>query len=501
MSNTLLAGSPWRAILSFTIPLLIGNAVQQMYQVVDTMVVGRHLGVNSLAAVGATGSLTFFLIGFAMGMTAGFAIPAAQAFGSGNSEAVRRSVATGAILTGITSLIFTVGGPFISEPLLRLLNTPDELIPEATAFLTITFLGSAGLMFFNFLSSVIRAIGDSKTPLYFLVLACVLNVILVLVFVGVIDWGVGGAAAATVISQAVSVLLCLVYIRSRLPELRLKREHWKPLREVYGEHLRLGLPMGFQSSIIAIGSISVQVRLNSLGSDAVAAYTTGSRLDSLAVSFLASLGLATSMFVAQNLGARQGKRILQGVKQSVLMGLAGSIIIGAILIVFGHPLVALFIGTSEPTVNDMAVQVLIINGSTYVFLGTLMVLRGALQGLGDAVVPTISGILELVGRVVAAILFGALWGYVGVLWSNPLAWLGATIILVPAFLRARKSLAKMRAEGDGSIGLTMTTPVAVVGPHEGSMVVDSVLTQPVAVVTATIAARARARKLRKSQKK
>ncbi len=480
MSQSLTAGSPWRVILAFTVPLLIGNAVQQLYQFVDTVVVGRHLGVDSLAAVGATGSFIFFLLGFAWGMTAGFAIPTAQAYGAQNAAAVRRSVATGAILTGIVSVLITAAAPFFSEWALRMLNTPEILLPEATVFTVISFVGTGATMFFNFLSAAIRAIGDSRTPLVFLVLACLLNVLLVVVFVAVLEWGVAGAALATVISQLVSVLLCLLYVKARLPELHLKREDWRITSDDVREHLRLGLPMGFQASIISIGAIAVQVRLNGLGADAVAAYTTAMRVDSLASAFLASLGLATSMFVAQNLGAGRPDRIRRGVVQAVWMTLIGSAALGAVMIAFGGQMVRLFVGDGAADVADLAFINLVINGLAYWILGVLFVLRGALQGLGSAIIPTITGMIELGMRVLAAVALGAVWGYVGVAWSNPLAWIGAVVVLVPAYLHARRALAVMPVRrGEPA---TDTTPIAVVGPIDGSRTVDAVVTQPIPVM-------------------
>ncbi len=477
MATTLTTGRPWRVILAFALPLLIGNIVQQLYQFVDAVVVGRQLGVNSLAAVGATGSLIFLLIGFAWGLSSGFAIPTAQAYGAGDAAGVRRSVATGTLLTGATSVLLTVVGPLIAEPFLALLQTPPELMAEATVFTQVTFLGGSTIMFFNYLAAIIRAIGDSRTPLVFLTISCALNVLLVILMVGPL--GVAGAALSTVIAQAVSVLLCLLYVWRRLPVLHVHRADWRVSRADIGEHLRLGLPMGFQASIIAIGTLIVQVALNTLGAEAVAAYTTASRVDSIAVAFLASLGLASSMYTAQNLGGRRPDRIRRGVIQAIWMALAASAVLGALLVAFGVPMVRLFIGEGADQVVEWAHLMLIINGVSYWALGVLFVLRGALQGLGHALVPTLAGIVELVMRVGAAVGLGALLHFTGVALSNPLAWLGAAVLLVPAYLRAHRSLARMPVE---PLEPTLTTPMAVVGPTDGSMVVDSVITATVPIV-------------------
>jgi putative MATE family efflux protein len=477
MAKVLTAGSPWRVILVFAVPLLVGNVVQQLYHFADAVVVGRHLGVDSLAAVGATGSLLFLLLGFAWGMTSGFAIPTAQAYGARDRAAVRRSVAAGTVLTAAFSVVLTVGAPLLAGPMLRLLRTPDVLMAEATTFAQVSFLGASAVMFFNFLGAVVRAIGDSRTPLVFLTVACVLNVVLVVVMVGPLGLGVGGAALATVVSQALSVALCLEFVRRRIPVLHVHRADWRVSRADLVEHLRLGLPMGFQASIIAIGTLAVQVRLNELGPDAVAAYTTASRVDGLAVALLQSLGLAVSMFVAQNLGGGRPDRIRQGVVQATWLAVAGSVAVGAVVVLSGAALVRLFVGEGEQRVVDMAAHYLLVNGALYIALGVLFVLRGALQGLGHTGVPTLTGVVELVMRVGAAVVLGAVFGYIGVVWGNPLAWIGAVVLLVPAYLRAHRRLATMPIAPLSQVEAT-PEPVPVEGPHDGSMVVDAVVPQP-----------------------
>ncbi len=477
MSKALTTGAPWRVILAFAVPLLIGNVVQQLYHFADAIVVGRTLGVDALAAVGATGSLLFLLIGFAWGMTSGFAIPTAQAFGAGDALAVRRSVASGALLTTAVTLLLTVVAPLLAGPALRLLRTPEELLPQATTFAVISFLGAATTMYFNFLAAIVRAIGDSRTPLLFLTVSCVLNIALVAWLVGVVGTGVGGAALATVIAQGVSVVLCLVHVRRRVPVLHVRREDWRVTREDLAHHLRLGLPMGFQASIIAIGTLAVQVRLNELGSEAVAAYTTATRVDGLAVALLASLGLAVSTFVAQNLGGGRPDRIRTGVVQATWMSVVGAILIGAVLVTSGSWIVRLFVGDGAERVVTMSAHYLLVNGALYVVLGVLFVLRGALQGLGHTLVPTVTGIIELAGRVGAAMVLGAAYGFAGVVWGNPLAWLGAVALLVPAYLRAHRRLALEPVAPLSQVEAT-PDPVALEGPTHGAMVVDTVVPQP-----------------------
>ena len=455
MARNLTTGTPWRVIGVFMVPLLIGNVVQQLYQVTDAMVVGRTLGVDALAAVGATGSLLFLLLGFAFGMTSGFAIPTAQAFGAGDLAAVRRSVAAGTLLTGAASIVVTVGGPLLAGTALRLLGTPEELVPQATTFAVVTFAGAATTMYFNFLAAIIRAIGDSRTPLLFLVVSCLLNIGLVLAIVRGAGYGVGGAALATVVAQLVSVVLCLLYVRSRVPVLHVHRADWRVPRADLREHLRIGLPMGFQMSIIAIGAVAVQVRLNTLGADAVAAYTTALRVDGISMAVMSSLGIAASTYTAQNYGAGRYDRIRSGIRQAIIMAVVAALTIGATLALWGGQIVQLFVGGGEEQVVDMAALFLLVNGSLYWVLAVLFVVRGALQALGRTFAPTASGVVELGMRIGAAMLLGAAFGFPGVVWANPLAWAGAVAVLLPGYVRARRALQP------GSPGRPITTPEPV----------------------------------------
>lgn len=440
MPKNLTSGTPWKVIVIFAVPLLIGNVVQQLYQVIDAMVVGQNLGVNALASVGTTGAMLFLLIGFAWGVTTGFAIPTAQAFGAGDMKAVRRSVAAGTLLTGAVALAITAVGVIFARNLLVLLQTPSELVADATTFATVSFAGASATMYFNYLSAIIRAKGDSRTPLVFLIISCGANIALVILFVRYLGLGIGGAAGATVTAQLLSVGLCFAYVRVAIPEFALGREDWIESRQVMGAHLRIGIPMGFQSSIVAIGSLAVQVRLNTLGSQAVAAYTTATRVDGIAVAFMSSLGLAVSTFVAQNYGARQIRRIMTGVRQATLIAVGTALVLSAILISFGEVIVRLFVGTGNQQVVSMAHLFLVCNGLLYFVLGILFTTRSALQGLGRVGIPTLSGVLELVMRVSAAIVLAGVMGFSGIVWANPLAWVGATLLLLPSWIVARRQL-------------------------------------------------------------
>ena len=315
-TRTLTAGTPLRVIVAFTLPLLIGNLFQQVYQFTDAAVVGRMVGVDALAAVGASGSLVFLLIGFTFGASTGLGIPVARAFGAGDMGAMRRHVALGALISVGIAVAITAIGTLLAEAMLVAMQTPPELMADATAFLRITFWAAPITMAFNYLAAVIRALGDSTTPLIFLVVSCVLNVALVVLFIGSFGLGVGGAALATAIAQLTSVIACLVLIALRMPQLRLARSDWRGLPGELGESLRSGMAMGFQMSVIAIGAIVLQYAINGLGSEAVAAVAASMRVDQVAVAPLASFGMALTTFVAQNRGANQLARIRVGVCRS-----------------------------------------------------------------------------------------------------------------------------------------------------------------------------------------
>jgi len=447
MTKDLTVGSPLRLIVTFTIPLLVGNLFQQLYLFTDAIVVGRLLGVNALAAVGATGSLTFLLIGFTWGSSAGLAIPVAKAFGAGDKRELRRSVAAATYVSAGIAGFIMLAGCLGAGPMLRLLNTPPELLHPATGFLLVTFGGAAVTVAFNLLASLIRALGDSRTPLFFLVIACVLNAGLSALFVGVFHLGVPGAALATIVAQGVAVVGCFVLITLRMPDLQVRGDEWRLSLGYIWRTARLGIAMGFQTSIIAIGSLVLQYAVNGLGPHAIAAFTASSRVDQVASAPLNSFGLALSTFVAQNRGAKRWKRIRVGVRQTCTVSVGLAVVLGAVNIVFGSHLVQLFVGPGDPDVVANAHRYLIIQGSTYVVLGLLFALRGSIQGLGRAAVPTIAGFMELLLRAAAGMILVSGVGWLGVCWASPLAWAGSMSALVPAwFVFRRRIIAQERLQ-------------------------------------------------------
>jgi len=438
--NDLTSGSPLRLIVFFTIPLLVGNLFQQLYLFTDAVVVGRLIGVDALAAVGATASLTFLLIGFTWGSSAGLAIPVAKAFGAKNYRELRRAVVAAVYASIGIAMAIMVGGCLGAAPMLRLLNTPPELMHSATDFLYVTFGGAAATVAFNLLASLIRALGDSRTPLYFLVMSTVLNAALSAFFVGVLHLGVPGAAAATIVAQGVSVTCCLVLITKKMPMLHVRRNEWRQSPAYVWGSARLGIAMGFQMSIIAIGSLVLQYAVNGLGAHAIAAFTASSRVDQVASAPLNSFGLALSTYVAQNRGAKLWRRIRDGVRQTAMVSVGLAVVLGSVNVIFGATFVRLFVGNGQPDVVADAHKYLVIQGLTYTVLGLLFALRGTIQGLGKAAVPTAAGVMELLLRATAGLVLVSHFGFLGVCWASPLAWAGSMSALVPAWFYFRRRL-------------------------------------------------------------
>ncbi|MBU4336807.1 MAG: MATE family efflux transporter, partial [Actinobacteria bacterium] len=354
MTTNLTSGPPARLIASFALPLLVGSVVQQLYSLVDAAVVGRILGVDALAAVGSTGGLAFLLIGFTLGATSGFAIPVARAFGAGDGRALRQAVVAGTLACVGIAAVLTAASVPTARAMLTALNTPDELLDDATTFAAVQFAGLAAMLAFNYLCGVIRALGDSRTPLILLVGSCVLNAGLVLLLVGPLHTGVAGAAGATIIAQVLATFVGLWVIARRMPDLHLRRTDWSVSGPALRETLHIGLPMGFQMSIIAIGALALQYAINGLGSQSVAAFTAAMRVDQLAIAPLAALGVAMATFVAQNRGALAWGRIRRGTAQTTAMSVGAAVVVGAVTIIAGPTLVESFVGPGHEDVVELA---------------------------------------------------------------------------------------------------------------------------------------------------
>ena len=423
-------GNILRHILLFSIPMIIGNIFQQLYSMVDTIIVGRTIGMNALAAVGASGSLVFFVIGSAMGLSGGFAIMVSQRFGAGDMQGVRRSIAMGAMLCVVFSaLLMAVSIPG-TRSLLVLMNTPPEVIDDAQAYITVIFWGIPITVLYNYLSSVLRALGDSRTPLYFLLIASVLNVILSF------RMGVMGAGVATVFSQGVSAVLCLIYVKKGLPDLFPGRVDWKWNGRFAWYHLRLGVPMAVQTSMTATGSMAVQSSLNQFGAVAMAGYAASGTVEALVIQIMISVGMTLATFVGQNYGARSYWRIREGVRKSTFIIMLIAVLGGVLVTVFGRALTMIFIGASEENVGEVvryAKHYLTISACFYPVLSCVLIFRNVQQGLGNTGIVLVSSIVELISRLVGAFILAAFFGYTGVCFASPAAWCGAAVLFIIAY--------------------------------------------------------------------
>lgn len=443
MTKNLTEGDPARLIFFFALPLVAGNMMQQLYAFIDTLIVGRFLGVNALAAVGCTGSLMFLTLGFIMGFCTGVTIYTGQRFGAGDAQGVRRSAAACVVL-GILAVLTLTGIILpLTRSLLLLMETPAEIIDGAQDFISIVFAGLTIFLLLYLQNCLIRSLGDSTTPTIFLAVTLAINVALEPVAILVLGWGIPGAALATVFSQAIGAVLFFVYIWRRVPALHTRWTDWKPDRAVLMAHLRMGLPMAFQASVIAFGAIILQVALNNLGAISVAAYAATQKIDAVAVMPMLSFGYALAAYTAQNYGAQKYERIRMGVRACLKMSMAFAVGIGVLLIAFGSHVLALFVGADAAGAEAVIAYgetFLLVNGSTYVILALLLVYRNVLQGLGQSVIPTIAGAMELLMRAAAAIFLCTYLGFFGACLANPLAWIGAAVPVVLAYLWTEKTL-------------------------------------------------------------
>ena len=443
MTKNMTEGEPARLIFFFALPLVAGNMMQQLYAFIDTLIVGRFLGVNALAAVGCTGSLMFLTLGFIMGFCTGVTIYTGQRFGAGDRRGVRQSAAACILLGGAVVLTLTAIVLPLTRTLLVLMETPPEIMDGAYDFISIVFAGLVIFLLLYLQNCLIRALGDSKMPTILLAVTLGINIVLEPVAILVLGWGIPGAAGATVFSQGIGALLFWIYIRRRVPALHTRWADWRPDRAVLMAHLRMGLPMAFQSSVIAIGAIILQVALNNLGALPVAAYAATQKIDAVAVMPMLSFGYAMAAYTAQNYGAQKYERIRMGVRACLKMSMAFAVGIGILLIAFGTFFLELFVGADAAGAEEVIAYghtYLVVTGSTYTILALLLVYRNVLQGLGQSVVPTIAGVMELIMRAVAAIFLCSSLGFLGACLANPLAWIGAAIPVTLAYFWTEKTL-------------------------------------------------------------
>ena len=431
-------------IFYFTLPLLMGNLLQQTYSLVDAAIVGKFLGINSLAAVGASSSVVFLILGFCNGCCGGFGIPVAQKFGARDYSTMRRCVIVSLQLAAVMSVVLALITGIWCDDILRLMRTPENILDEAYAYLLITFIGIPCTFFYNLLSSIIRALGDSKTPFWFLLLAAVLNIVLDLFCILVLGWGVAGASIATVFSQGVSALLCYLYMMRRFDILRTTPDERRFSRPIARTLLGIGVPMGLQFSITAIGSIMLQSANNALGTACVAAFTAAMRIKMFFMCPFESLGIAMATFAGQNYGAGRPERIMQGVKAAAAMALVYWVFTFCVLMFGSRELALLFVDASETEILKDTALFLHISVSFFPVLGLLCILRYTIQGAGFTNLAMLSGVSEMIARVLVSVWAVPAFGYVAVCCGDSTAWIFADAFLIPAFLYVYKKIKLVR---------------------------------------------------------
>lgn len=449
MTTDLTRGSPLKRIFFFAMPFLIGNLFQQFYNIADMVIVGRTLGNLAYAAVGSTGSLVWFASGAIQSLTVGFSVVTAHHFGSGDEEKIKQSFASAIKLSAVISVALSLICVLCAHPMLTLLRTPETLYNDAYSYIVFIFAGLVVTALFNLLSNMIRALGDSKTPLYFLIIACVVNIILDFVFIRAFRMGTAGAGLATVIAQLVSGLLCIVYLIKKHPMLHVKKRHFKFDFAMDRHLLGIGIPMAFLNMVLSVGSIIVQFVTNGFGDTYVSAQVTGSKIETFLTQPLISFGSAVSVFTAQNHGAGNYKRVLDGGKKTLLMCFAWCVIAAAILLPFGKSLIHFIAGSDvSETVVKYAYEYIIINTAFTLILSALIVYKSVLQAVDRTTWSMISGFTEILGRGGVALLVVILvekalvseaTGFTIVCLANPMAWLfGLLTVLVDFILMSRK---------------------------------------------------------------
>lgn len=445
-SREMTAGRALPLIFNFTMPLLMGNLLQQTYSLVDAAIVGRFLGINALASVGASTSVVFLILGFCNGCCGGFGIPVAQKFGARDYSTMRRYVSVSLQLAAVMSVVIAIITSILCGDILLMMRTPDIIFQDAYYYLLITFIGVPCTFFYNLLSSIIRALGDSKTPFWFLLFSTILNILLDLSCILVLDWGVAGAAIATVFSQGVSAVLCYRYMMRRFDILRGTPDERKFNGALARTLMYIGVPMGLQFSITAIGSIMLQSANNALGTACVAAFTAAMRIKMFFMCPLESLGIAMATYTGQNYGAGKPERIWMGVKVSALMMIIYWAFTFCVLMLGARTFALLFVEVSELEILKDTELFLHISVSFFPVLGLLCILRYTIQGAGYTNLAMLSGVSEMIARVLVSLYAVPAFGYLAVCFGDPTAWIAAVLFLVPAFIFVYRRLLRMRRE-------------------------------------------------------
>ena len=442
------AGNPFRLIISFALPVLFGLLFQQLYNMIDTMIVGKFLGPDALGAVGATGSLNFLIIGFCAGICNGFSIPVAHQFGAGKESNLRKAVANSLWLCIFFAAIITLFTVIFCRKILIIMNTPNALLDDAYRYIIVIFAGIPVIFLYNMVAGIIRSLGDSKTPVYFLALASIINIILDIVFIYCFHTGVEGAAYATIISQAVSGISCLIFMKKRFTILQIQKEEWA-FDPYWAKTLcHMGIPMGLQYSVTAIGSVALQTSVNSLGKIYVTSVTAGQRLAQIFWCPYDALGTTMATYAGQNIGAGKIDRIGPGMKSAIKTAVIYSVFVFIILNLLSPKLLLLFVNKGNTSIIHWARTYILFNSSTYILLALVNIIRFTIQGLGFSNFAILAGLFEMIARIIAAFGLVPVLGYYGVCLADPLAWIFADGFLIPAYLRCMRICKKRMKPAD-----------------------------------------------------
>lgn len=440
MTKDMTSGNPLRLIIGFAIPMFLGMLFQQFYSMVDTVIVGKFLGVGPLAGVGSTSSLNFLVIGFCTGVCNGFAIPVSQMFGAKRDSELRRFVANSAWLCVIFSVVITTAIVACCRPLLTLMHTPEDIFAYAYVYIVIIFLGIPTTFLYNVTAAIIRSLGDSRSPVVFLAIASGINIVLDIVFIVAFHMGVAGPALATVISQGISGLLSLFYMKKKFEILRISKEEWK-MRGSYMKTLcYMGIPMGLQYSVTAIGTLVIQAAINGFGSMTVAGVTAAQRINAFISCPIEAIGATMAPYSGQNMGAGKLDRVGKGLRDASLLGFVISAVLFVFVLLTGKQLSLLFLDTADAQVVAYSYQFLVFTAAGYCLLVLVNTVRFTIQGMGFSVFAITSGVLEMIARSLAGLVVVPLIGYTGICLAHPMAWIFADAFLIPAFFYCKKKI-------------------------------------------------------------
>ena len=446
-AKDLTVGSPMKLILGFAFPMFLGLLFQQFYSLDDTMIVGKYLGVDPFAGVGSTGSLNFIVIGFCMGLCSGFSVPISQSFGAKDFPLLRKMVTNSVWLCTFFSVVITTLMLLFCRPVLTWMNTPENIFEYAYIYIFIIFAGIPCTILYNMTAAILRALGDSKSPIIFLAISSAINIGLDLLLIIVFRMGVDGAALATVVSQGVSGVISIIYIKKKFDILAMEKGDWKLERHLAGKLTGVGIPMGLQYSITGIGSVILQTAVNGLGSIYVASMTAGSKINIFLACPFDALGQTMAPYAGQNIGARKLDRVGKGLRAACIIGFIVSGLMVIVVKLFGDQLTMLFLDEKDPVIMQNSTQFLIIVSAFYCLLTLVNTVRFTIQGMGFSSLAIIAGVMEMIARGIAGMLLVPAFGYLGACYSSPLAWLLADAFLIPAFFLCKRKVARQLEVG------------------------------------------------------